>query len=111
MTRPRPGRPSPRRWWRGRPSFGCRFGSIRLEGAGLDGSFSPTEIAAADLVYLRSPTSEAVFTIRPLAPTGLEVVSRPLSGDTYRRGERIEVAVSFGSRVLVDVSQGRRRSR
>ncbi len=82
--------------------------SLRLDALGksLDGSASPN-FHAARSYYLRSPISNAVYTIRALAPTGLAVVSRPVSGDTYGRGETIEVAVSFGDRVLVDVSQGR----
>ena len=51
--------------------------------------------------------SLAEFTIRGLAPTGLAVVSKPVDGgDTYRQGEKIEVAVTFGDRVLVDTSLG-----
>ena len=52
-------------------------------------------------------TSLAEFTIRGLAPTGLAVVSKPVDGgETYRQGEKIEVAVTFGDRVLVDTSLG-----
>ena len=51
--------------------------------------------------------SLAEFTIRGLAPTGLAVVSKPVDGgDTYRQGETIEVAVTFGDRVLVNTSLG-----
>ena len=51
--------------------------------------------------------SLAEFTIRGLAPTGLAVVSKPVDGtETYKRGETIEVAVTFGDRVLVDTSLG-----
>ena len=51
--------------------------------------------------------SLAEFTIRGLAPTGLAVVSKPVDGgETYRQGETIEVAVTFGDRVLVDTSLG-----
>ena len=51
--------------------------------------------------------SEAEFTIRALAPTGLAVVSRPVEGEEiYRRDEKIEAAVTFGDRVLVDTSLG-----
>ena len=51
--------------------------------------------------------SLAEFTIRGLAPTGLAVVSKPVDGgETYRQGEKIEVAVTFGDRVLVDTSLG-----
>ena len=53
-------------------------------------------------------TSLAEFTIRGLAPTGLAVVSKPVDGgETYRQGETIEVAVTFGDRVLVDTTLGR----
>ena len=52
-------------------------------------------------------TSTAQFTIRALAVTGLAVVSSPLAGDgTYKQGEKIELAVTFGDRVLVDTSLG-----
>ena len=52
-------------------------------------------------------TSTAKFTIRALAPTGVAVVSEPVDGsDTYKRGEKIEFAVTFGDRVLVDTSLG-----
>ena len=51
--------------------------------------------------------SLAEFTIRGLAPTGLAVVSKPVDGgETYRQGEKIEVAVTFGDRVLVNTSLG-----
>ena len=51
--------------------------------------------------------SLAEFTIRALAPTGLAVVSRPVEGEEiYRRDEKIEAAVTFGDRVLVDTSLG-----
>ena len=56
---------------------------------------------------LYAATSLAEFTIRALAPTGLAVVSKPVDGgDTYRQGEKIEVAVTFGDRVLVNTSLG-----
>ena len=56
---------------------------------------------------LYAANSLAEFTIRALAPTGLAVVSKPVDGgDTYRQGEKIEVAVTFGDRVLVDTSLG-----
>ena len=56
---------------------------------------------------LYAANSLAEFTIRGLAPTGLAVVSKPVDGgDTYRQGETIEVAVTFGDRVLVDTSLG-----
>ena len=79
---------------------------LQLDGAGktLDGS-------AHGNAYLRlglySPVSEARLTILGLAPTGVAVVSRPVDGgDTYKGGEKIEVAVTFGDRVLVDTSLG-----
>ena len=51
--------------------------------------------------------STAEFTIRALAPTGVAVVSEPVDGsDTYKLGETIEFAVTFGDRVLVDTSLG-----
>ena len=51
--------------------------------------------------------STAEFTIRGLAPTGVAVVSEPVDGsDTYKLGEKIEAAVTFGDRVLVDTSLG-----
>ena len=53
-----------------------------------------------------SPISEARFTILGLAPTDVAVASKPVSGTSYRLGEAIEVAVTFGDRVLVDTSQG-----
>ena len=46
-------------------------------------------------------TSTAQFSIRALAPTGLAVVSEPIEGETYQRGETIEVAVNFSDRVVV----------
>ena len=46
-------------------------------------------------------TSTAQFSIRALAPIGLAVVSEPIDGDTYKRGETIEVAVNFSDRVVV----------
>ena len=55
---------------------------------------------------LWSPVSEARFTILGLAPTDVAVASKPVSGTSYRLGEAIEVAVTFGDRVLVDTSQG-----
>ena len=56
---------------------------------------------------LYAATSLAEFTIRGLAPTGLAVVSKPVDGtEFYRQGETIEVAVTFGDRVLVDTSLG-----
>ena len=61
---------------------------------------------ATELLGLWSPPSEARFTILGLAPTGLAVASKPVSGTSYRLGEAIEVAVTFGDRVLVNTSQG-----
>ena len=46
-------------------------------------------------------TSTAQFSIRALAPIGLAVVSEPIEGETYQRGETIEVAVNFSDRVVV----------
>ena len=78
---------------------------LQLDGAGkkLDGG------AHGDprlRLGLYSPVSEARFTILALAPTAVAVVSKPVDGDTYRQGEKIEVAVTFGDRVLVDTSGG-----
>ena len=53
-----------------------------------------------------SSPSTAEFTIRALAPTGLAVVSKPAADDTYKLGETIEIAVTFGDRVLVNTSLG-----
>ena len=55
---------------------------------------------------LASPTSTAEFTIRALAPTALAVISKPIADSTYKQGETIEIAVTFGDRVLVDTSLG-----
>ena len=64
-------------------------------------------IGKGDVDVLYAIPSEAEFTIRGLAPTGLAVVSEPVDGtETYRQGETIEVAVTFGDRVLVDTSLG-----
>ena len=64
-------------------------------------------IGKGDVDVLYAIPSEAEFTIRGLAPTGLAVVSKPVDGtETYRQGEKIEVAVTFGDRVLVDTSLG-----
>ena len=78
---------------------------LRLDGAGkkLDGGAHGD---ASLRLGLYSPVSEARFTILALAPTGVAVVSKPVDGDTYRQGEKIEVAVTFGDRVLVDTSLG-----
>ena len=82
--------------------------SLRLDGgrgngAKYDGSVHEL---AAELLGLWSPPSEARFTILGLAPTDVAVASTPVSGTSYRLGEAIEVAVTFGDRVLVDTSQG-----
>ena len=59
-----------------------------------------------DANLLLEATSTATITIRALAPTALAVVSKPVSGDTYKLGETVAVAVTFGDRVLVDTSLG-----
>ena len=76
--------------------------SLRLDALGqsLDGSASPN-FDAAQTYYLRSPTSEAVYTIRALAVRALGVISQP-AGDAYRPGETVEFAVTFGDTVVVD---------
>ena len=79
---------------------------LQLDGAGkkLDGGAHGD---ASLRLGLYSPVSEARFTIRGLAPTAVAVVSKPVDGgDTYKGGEKIEVAVTFGDRVLVDTSGG-----
>ena len=78
---------------------------LQLDGAGkkLDGGAHGD---ARLRLGLYSPVSEARFTILALAPTAVAVVSKPVDGDTYRQGEKIEVAVTFGDRVLVDTSGG-----
>ena len=78
---------------------------LQLDGAGkkLDGGAHGD---ASLRLGLYSPVSEARFTILGLAPTAVAVVSKPVDGDTYRQGEKIEVAVTFGDRVLVDTSLG-----
>ena len=53
-----------------------------------------------------SSASTAEFTIRALAPTALAPISEPVVDSTYKRGETIEIAVTFGDRVLVDTSLG-----
>ena len=56
---------------------------------------------------LYAANSLAEFTIRGLAPTGLAVVSKPVDGtEFYKQGETIEVAVTFGDRVVVDTTLG-----
>ena len=66
-----------------------------------------TVVGVGDLNAALTATSTAEFTIRALAPTGVAVVSGPVDGsDTYKRGEKIEFAVTFGDRVLVDTSLG-----
>ena len=80
---------------------------LRLDGPGK-GLFGASHGDATGVVYLRSPESQARFTIRALAPTGgLAVVSTPLAASTYGPGETVEVAVTFGDRVKVDTSGGR----
>ena len=95
-----------------RPSFTAPVRSVdtavklalRLDGAGTaDGAGTGD---ASKMVEFHSPWSEAVFTIRGLAPTGVAVVSRPIAGSTYRRGETVEVGVTFADRVLVERSRG-----
>ena len=83
---------------------------LQLDGAGkkLDGGAHGD---ASLRLGLYSPVSEARFTIRGLAPTAVAVVSKPVDGDTYRQGEKIEVAVTFGDRVLVDTSRRDARAR
>ena len=79
---------------------------LQLDGAGkkLDGGAHGD---ASLRLGLYSPVSEARFTILALAPMGVAVVSKPVDGgDTYKGGEKIEVAVTFGDRVLVDTSLG-----
>ena len=82
--------------------------SLRLDGGKGDGGKYDGSVigAAAELLGLWSPPSEARFTILGLAPTDVAVASKPVSGTSYRLGEAIEVAVTFGDRVLVDTSQG-----
>ena len=82
--------------------------SLRLDGSKGDGAKYDGSVigAAAELLGLWSPPSEARFTILGLAPTDVAVASKPVSGTSYRLGEAIEVAVTFGDRVLVDTSQG-----
>ena len=66
-----------------------------------------TVVGRGDFNAALTATSTAEFTIRALAPTGVAVVSEPVDGsDTYKRGETIEFAVTFGDRVLVDTSLG-----
>ena len=80
---------------------------LLLDGAGQTMDGSAHDLGARIRVGLYSPASEARFTILGLAPTGVAVVSKPVDGgDTYKGGEKIEVAVTFGDRVLVDTSLG-----
>ena len=58
-------------------------------------------VAGAGAFTAQHGTSTAQFSIRALAPIGLAVVSEPIEGDTYQRGETIEVAVNFSDRVVV----------
>ena len=82
--------------------------SLRLDGGRGNGARYDGSVhgAAAQRLGLWSPPSEARFTILGLAPTDVVVASKPVSGTSYRLGEAIEVAVTFGDRVLVDTSQG-----
>ena len=82
--------------------------SLRLDGGrGAGAKYDGAVIGeATELLGLWSPVSEARFTILGLAPTDVAVASKPVSGTSYRLGEAIEVAVTFGDRVLVDTSQG-----
>ena len=81
---------------------------LRLDGSKGDGAKYDGSVIgdAAELLGLWSPVSEARFTILGLAPTDVAVASKPVSGTSYRLGEAVEVAVTFGDRVLVDTSQG-----
>ena len=54
-----------------------------------------------------SASSTATFEILPLAVTDVSIVSIPQAADTYRAGETIEVAATFGDTVLVDTAGGR----
>ena len=66
-----------------------------------------TVVGRGDFNAALTATSTAKFTIRALAVTGVAVVSEPVDGSgTYKRGETIEFAVTFGDRVLVDTSLG-----
>ncbi len=80
---------------------------LQLDGAGRTMDGSAHDLGARILLGLYSPASEARFTILGLAPTWVAVVSKPVDGgDTYKGGEKIEVAVTFGDRMLVDTSLG-----
>ena len=80
---------------------------LLLDGAGQTMDGSAHDLGSSVLLGLYSPASEARFTILGLAPTWVAVVSKPVDGgDTYKGGEKIEVAVTFGDRVLVDTSLG-----
>ena len=78
---------------------------LRLEATGGCHDGSSFGYAAATLC-LRSPVSEARFTIRGVGPKFITATSQPIGSQTYRSGETIEVAVTFGDRMLVDTSQG-----
>ena len=82
--------------------------SLRLDGGKGNGARYDGSVhnEATELLGLWSPPSEARFTILGLAPTDVAVASKPVSGTSYRLGEAIEVAVTFGDRVLVNTSQG-----
>ena len=54
-----------------------------------------------------SASSTATFEILPLAVTDVSIVSVPQAADTYRAGETIEVAATFGDTVLVDTAGGK----
>ena len=72
-----------------------------------DVKLKQTVVGRGDSEADYTATSTAKFTIRALAPTGVAVVSEPVDGSgTYKRGETIEFAVTFGDRVLVDTSLG-----
>ena len=58
-------------------------------------------VAGVGAFTAQQGTSTAEFSIRALAPIGLAVVSEPIEGETYKRGETIEVAVNFSDRVVV----------
>ena len=80
---------------------------LQLDGAGQTMDGSAHDLGSSVVLGLYSPVSEARFTILGLAPTWVAVVSKPVDGgDTYKGGEKIEVAVTFGDRMLVDTSLG-----
>ena len=71
-------------------------GSIRSAGGGL----------AAGLEFVQAQRTLEPPAAVPPAVTGVAVVSRPASGDTYGPGEAIRVRVTFGEAVAVDASGG-----